>query len=224
MDLADELRSETPPNEGDWLIARRQTAGKGRHGREWFDGSGNFMGSTVVTLRDGDPSPPSLGFASAMAVAHTIDQFIASSVAIRTKWPNDVLLDGGKVSGILLEMVGKQIVIGIGVNLAKAPNLPDRKTTAIADYVDAPELEAFVETFTQSFSSWLNSWRIGGLELILRDFRYSCRYSEDTPIIVHDIDGSRLEGTFVQLEPEDGALRLRLADGSERVIRAGDIS
>ncbi|MEM6476104.1 MAG: biotin--[acetyl-CoA-carboxylase] ligase [Pseudomonadota bacterium] len=218
------LSSGAVPDEGDWIVARRQTAGRGRQGREWFDGSGNFMGSTVVELQTDDPPPPTLGFAAAMSVAHTVDQWIEGAAPIRTKWPNDVLLDGGKVCGILMEMVGKHVVVGIGVNLARAPEIEGRKTAAISDHVTAPSVDDFANKLGASFASWLSSWRIGGLDLILRDFLYSCRYSEGMPLTVHDTDGSRVEGTFAGLEQTDGALRLRLADGSERVIRAGDIS
>lgn len=223
-DMAAALRSAEKPAEGDWLIAHRQSAGKGRQGRQWFDGTGNFMGSTVIDIRKGDPPPASLGFAAALAVAHTVDHWIEGSAPIRTKWPNDVLLDGGKVSGILLEMVGQSLVLGVGVNLSKAPDIAGRQTSAIADFTTPPPVEDFADRFAGSLSSWINSWRIGGLDLILRDFLSSSRYKAGVPITVHDVDGSRTDGTFAGLEQSDGALRLRLADGSERVIRAGDIS
>lgn len=182
------------------------------------------MGSTVVELRSDDPPAPSLGFAAAMSVAHTVDQWIQGAVPIRTKWPNDVLLDGGKVSGILMEMVGKHVVVGIGVNLARAPEISGRKTAAISDHVSAPSVEDFASKLGHSFAGWLSSWRIHGLDLILRDFVYSCGYREGTALTVHDTDGSRIDGFYAGFEQTDGALRLRLADGSERVIRAGDIS
>jgi BirA family biotin operon repressor/biotin-[acetyl-CoA-carboxylase] ligase len=110
------------------------------------------------------------------------------------------------------------------VNLSKAPDIAGRQTSAIADFTAPPSVEGFADRFAGSLSSWINSWRIGGLDLILRDFLYSSRYKEGVPITVHDVDGSRTDGTFAGLEQSDGALRLRLADGSERVIRAGDIS
>ena len=223
-DLAAALRSDNPPGEGDWLVARRPTAGKGRQGRAWFDGAGTFMGSTLVHLSRDDPPAPSIGFAAAMAVAHTIDHWIAGSAPIRTKWPNDVLLDGGKVSGILMEMVGQSVVVGIGVNLAKAPEIAGRRTACIAGFTQPPAIDDFAHRLAGALQSWIHSWRVGGLALILRDFEYSCRYRAGTPLTVHDTDGSSIAGTFAGFDETDGALRLRLADGSERVIRAGDIS
>lgn len=223
-DLALALRSDTPVCEGDWLVTRRQTAGKGRQGREWFDGEGNFMGSSVVELRDGDPLPASLGFVAALAVWDAANAGSRESARLQVKWPNDVLLDGGKLSGILLELVGKWIVVGIGVNLKRAPQLPDRKTSALADLGIDPALEDFAGILTSRFEHWLEQWRKSGLRPLLDTFLARSIHSSGSAVTVHDTDASRITGTFAGLEETDGALRLRLADGSERVIRAGDIS
>lgn len=209
--------------EGQWLVARRQTAGRGRQGREWFDGSGNFMGSTLVTLKEGDPPPATLSFVAALAVFEAADEVLMRSSHPTLKWPNDVLLGGGKLSGILLELVGGHVVVGIGVNLEKAPKLPDRPTAAITDYVPAPGLSYFAEDLAGCFEGRLAEWRFGGLRPILNEFLGYSIHTPGSPVTVHDTDGSRVEGAFDGLEEIDGALRLRLADGSQRVIRAGDI-
>ncbi|MFM7349292.1 MAG: biotin--[acetyl-CoA-carboxylase] ligase, partial [Erythrobacter sp.] len=113
-DLAAALRSGEGWAEGRWLVARRQTAGRGRQGREWFDGAGNFMGSTVVQVApqagDVGPPPASLSFVAALAVRDAAAAVIGEAGSLGLKWPNDVLLDGGKLSGILLEMVRGHIV------------------------------------------------------------------------------------------------------------------
>lgn len=223
-DLAAALRSAEPPQEGDWLVTRRQAAGRGRQGREWFDGAGNFMGSTVVELGKGDPPPASLSFVAAIAVARSIDAALSGACAPVLKWPNDVLLEGGKVSGILLEMVGTSVVVGIGVNLRHAPQLPDRKTATLAQFGSVLEVESFAEMLAKAFAEQLCIWRSSGLGSVLRSFLLKSQHALGSTVTVHDTDGSRMEGTFAGLEETDGALRLRLADGSERVIRAGDIS
>ena len=140
------------------------------------------------------------------------------------KWPNDVLLSGGKLSGILLEMARGHIIVGIGVNLARAPELPDRKTAALAQFAAAPPLEDFAASLAAAFDRRLESWRTYGLGGMLQAFLAHAIHAQGSPVTVHDTDGSVLSGTFAGLEESDGALRLRLADGSERVIRAGDIS
>lgn len=227
-DLAAALRSDDKPVEGTWLVARRQNAGKGRQGREWQDGAGNFMGSTVVEIREGDPAPASLGFVAALSVGQTVNEALGDKCRPKLKWPNDVLLEGGKVSGILLEMVGNHIVVGIGVNLVSAPDLPDRKTASLADYDAATKLEHFAEALSRVFAKYLGAWRSEGrnegLGKVLQAFLHNSDHYTGAPVTVHDTDGSKVEGTFAALETSDGALRLRLADGSERVIRAGDIS
>ena len=223
-DLADELRSANPPREGDWLVALRQSAGKGRHGREWFDGKGNFMGSTVVELREDDPPPATLSFVMALAVHQSVLASVGNLAEVRLKWPNDVLLDGGKVSGILLELVGRSVVMGVGVNIAKAPTLPERKTAAIGDYVAKCTPEGFLASLATHLPRLLSQWRTQPLSDFFAAFEELSIHSLGSPIMVHDTDGSSITGTFAGLDETDGALRLRLADGAERVIRAGDIS
>ncbi|WP_086607635.1 biotin--[acetyl-CoA-carboxylase] ligase [Erythrobacter donghaensis] len=223
-DLAAALRSGEGWAEGHWLVARRQTAGRGRQGREWFDGAGNFMGSTVVAVGEGGPPPATLSFVAALAVRDAAAAALGDDAPLALKWPNDVLLDGGKLSGILLEMVRGHIVVGIGVNLAKAPQVEGRKTAALADVGAPPSLESFAESLAAAFDRRLAGWRTYGLLPTLHAFLGQSLHAQGSPVTVHDTDGSVLSGSFAGLEESDGALRLRLADGSERVIRAGDIS
>ena len=221
-DLASRARAGDA-QEGQWLVARRQIAGKGRQGREWFDGSGNFMGSTIVALRAGDPPPATLSFVAALALYDAVLSLVQSKVEPKLKWPNDLMVEGGKLSGILLEMVGNWVVIGIGVNLAKAPEIPGRRTCAIADYTDAPDVEPFAKKLAAAFEERIQDWRTVGLGETLTEFTICSQHWMGELTTVHDTDGSRIEGAFQGLDETDGALRLRLADGSQRVIRAGDI-
>lgn len=223
-DLAAALRGGEGWPEGQWLVARRQSAGRGRQGRVWFDGAGNFMGSTVVAVGEGSPPPASLGFVAALAVHDAARAVVGGAGRLALKWPNDVLLDGGKLSGILLEMVRGSVIVGIGVNLAHAPQLADRKTAALADRVKAPALEDFAMSLSAHFDRRLEAWRSYGLGPTLRAFLAHSLHAAGSPLTVHDSDGAILSGTFAGLEESDGALRLRLADGTERVIRAGDLA
>ena len=124
---ADLLALGRDAREGDWLVARRQTAGRGRAGRQWEDGAGNFMGSTVVVLRPGDPLPQTLALVAGLATAEAIAAVPRAPDAM-LKWPNDLLVDGAKLAGILLERAGETVVIGIGVNLIRAPAVAGRAT------------------------------------------------------------------------------------------------
>ena len=223
-DYAEALRSGADwAREGVWHVAKRQTAGRGRQGREWFDGSGNFMGSTCVALAPDDPPPASLSFVTALAVYDIVEEALAGAARPEVKWPNDVLIGSAKMSGILLERSGGSVVVGVGVNLAKAPDLPDRKTAAISVFAPRPDLEWFAGRLAERFAKRLANWREQGLSQTLEDFAASSIHEPGSAVSVHDQDGSRINGYFDGLDKTDGALRLRLADGSQRVIRAGDI-
>jgi BirA family transcriptional regulator, biotin operon repressor / biotin---[acetyl-CoA-carboxylase] ligase len=223
-DLAALLRGGEGWAEGAWLVARRQTAGRGRQGREWFDGAGNFMGSTLVVRGEGAPPPATLSFVAALAVRDAAASVLGEDAGLALKWPNDVLLDAGKLSGILLEMVRGTIIVGIGVNLARAPDLPDRRTAAIADVAPPPAPEDFAACLATAFECRLEAWRTYGLGATLHAFQTQSIHVPGSPVTVHDAEGTVIVGSFAGLEESDGALRLRLADGSERVIRAGDVS
>lgn len=207
--------------EGYWLVADRQTAGRGRQGRGWLDAPGNFMGSTVVWLGAQDPAPSTLSFVAAMAAYEAVIGLLGNPRALRLKWPNDLLLGGAKLSGILLERVGNAAVIGVGVNLAAAPGLAERTASHLAALGPAPDRDAFAHGLIASFDRELARWRQFGLEPLFARW-LSAAHPLGSALSVHAGDGARVSGTFDGLEP-DGALRLRLADGTHRVIHAGDV-
>ncbi|MEO0699788.1 MAG: biotin--[acetyl-CoA-carboxylase] ligase, partial [Pseudomonadota bacterium] len=215
-DLAARVR-DGDPRTGEWLVARRQSAGRGRQGREWFDGSGNFMGSTIVALQPSDPPPATLSFVAALAVYEAVSEALGGVTRPSLKWPNDVLIAEAKLAGILLEMVKGHVVVGIGVNLAKAPSLSDRATAALADFGPAPDVDGFARLLALRFVERLQTWRQIGLGQTLSEFQLCSIHSPGAPVKVHDQDGSVVEGVFAGLDEMDGALRLRLADGSQRV-------
>jgi BirA family biotin operon repressor/biotin-[acetyl-CoA-carboxylase] ligase len=207
--------------EGDWLVADRQTGGRGRQGRSWLDAPGNFMGSTVVHLSPQDPPAASLSFVAALAVYETVLPRIANPHELQLKWPNDVLLGGRKFCGLLLERAGTSVVLGIGVNLAEAPAVADRETRTLADYGPPPSRDAFAADLATQFDLELGRWRQYGLDPILTRW-LAAAHPVGSALTVHEPNGQRVSGAFDGLEP-DGALRLRLADGAARVIHAGDV-
>lgn len=221
-DLLARLADGLPAEEGYWLVADRQNAGRGRQGRSWLDGPGNFLGSTAVRLLPQDPPPASLSFVAALAVYEAVLNHVAMPRSLQLKWPNDVLLDGAKLAGILLERSGEAAVIGVGVNLAWAPALPDRSTGHLRRLGPAPERDTFARALASSFDRELDRWRQFGLETILARW-LAAAHPAGAALAVHGGDGTRLAGTFDGLEA-DGALRLRLADGACHVIHAGDVT
>ena len=220
-DLLDILRAGGRVGEGDWLVADRQSAGRGRQGRAWFDGAGNFMGSTVVRLGSGDPAPASFALAAGLAVYEAVVPLLPDPAPLRLKWPNDLTFAGAKLAGILLEREGDTLVVGIGVNLAAAPLIGNRRTIALAALAPAPDRDMFAGTLASSFALELQRWRSYGLDPLSRRWQ-AAAHPPATPLTVAAPGETPFTGIFDGLTGE-GALRLRLADGTTRVMHAGDV-
>jgi BirA family biotin operon repressor/biotin-[acetyl-CoA-carboxylase] ligase len=204
--------------EGDWLVALRQDQGRGRHGRRWETLDGNFFGSALVRLRDGDPPAPALALAAGLALIEAVD-VAAPAVPLSLKWPNDLMSGDAKVAGILLERSGDKVVAGFGVNLAAAPQIEGRKTGSLGAAVTP---QAFAPLLAASFARLLGAWRSATAEAFARAWLERA-HPLGTPLDVHSGPGERIAGSFDGIEP-DGALRLRLAGGSVEVVRAGDVT
>ena len=118
-----------------WVLADRQTAGRGRRGRPWVSDPGNFYGSVALRLGPEAGQAALRSFTAALALAETLDGLGIDPARLSLKWPNDVLLDGQKLAGILLESTNQNgqlaLVIGVGVNLASAPPVTAVEETAV---------------------------------------------------------------------------------------------
>ena len=213
-----DLLADASAGEGDWLIALEQDAGRGRQGREWVGASGNFFGSTLVALRSGDPPAPSLSLAVGLALIEAVETAVPAR-ALMLKWPNDLLLDGAKLAGVLLERSGERIVAGFGVNLAAAPDLPDRMTASLGGAISP---QAFAPLLAGSFARMLGAWRTSEPASLVRAWLERA-HPVGSALAVHSSAEETLSGTFDGIDG-DGALRLRLDDGSVEIVRAGDVS
>ena len=206
--------------DGTWLRAGRQVGGRGRMGRSWESPSGNLYCSTLVRLRAGDPPAHLLALVAANAV-HALVAPLCDGQA-RIKWPNDVLVDGAKIAGILLERAGDAIVVGIGVNLVGHPTGLDRPVTSLAAQgADIAEAGALLDRLAQLFGHWLAIWRAQGLEPVRAHWLLNA-HPTGTAMRVVQPDGETIEGSFDTLD-QQGMLILRLANGDTRAIHAGDI-
>ena len=220
-DLAARLAAGEAVPEGFWLLADRQSAGRGRMGRVWNDGAGNFMGSTVVDLNTHQPPANTLALVAGLAVQAAVSDLVPPPLVPLLKWPNDVLVGAAKLAGILLERVGDHVVMGIGVNLAQAPDVPDRQTVALAAFGPAPDRDAFAISLAGHMAEQLAHWRRYGLAALVSRWQ-SAAHPLGTPLTVSDGANSPLLGKFWGLD-DTGALRLALPDGTCRTIYAGDV-
>lgn len=206
--------------EGMWLRAGRQTGGRGRMGRSWESPAGNLHCSTLVRVHAADPPLHTLALVAANAV-HALLAPLCEGQA-RIKWPNDVLVDGAKIAGILLERSGDAVIIGIGINVTGHPTALDRPVTSLAaqGLADA-DAGALLERLALLFGHWLGIWRAQGLEPVRAHWLVNA-HTAGTPMRVVQPDGDVVEGTFDTLDRQ-GMLILRLANGDARAIHAGDI-
>jgi len=134
----------------EWILARRQTKGRGRRGREWADPVGNFAATLVLFPKDDPASIALRSFVTSLALFDACVAVTGRAEGFALKWPNDVLLNGGKLAGILLESSGRggavrHLSIGIGVNLVQAPSVTEVEATALRPVSLLSETGAQVE-------------------------------------------------------------------------------
>ena len=171
----------------------------------------------MVQLRAEDPAAQTLSLVAGLALIEAIDIAVPAQ-ALMLKWPNDVMLSGKKLAGILLERSGDRVAIGFGVNLASAPALTDRQGASLGGQL-LPQ--AFTPLLAGSFSRLLDAWRQSEPSLLAQAW-LARAHPVGTPLNVHSSADERVAGRFEGIEP-DGALRLTCDDGSIEIVRAGDV-
>lgn len=212
-----------------WIVARRQTEGRGRRGRVWSSETGNLAATLLMTTRKPAAEAAQVTFVAALAVADLLDAFCPAGL-VSIKWPNDVMLDGRKASGILVESGTHEngalwLAVGVGVNLAHAPDDTERPATSMATHLRAdvaypPPPEAAAEVLADAFAAWLNRWETLGFQPVLDAWllRTTGLNGPCTARLGHETVSGVADGVEA-----DGALRLRLGDGTLRRISAGDV-
>ncbi len=201
--------------EATWLRAETQTSGRGRSGRHWVSQPGNLYASTLVRIRPDDPAAPGLALVAGVALEEVASAY-AKSRTLMLKWPNDLLCDWAKLAGILLERERDAVVAGFGVNLAHHPEDIDRPATSLGGVDPA----VFVDDLAEAFARWLRRWRSEGLAPVVA--RWLERAHPLGTALMARVGDAGFEGLFDGLD-DTGSLRLRLADGTSRVIQAGDV-
>jgi BirA family transcriptional regulator, biotin operon repressor / biotin---[acetyl-CoA-carboxylase] ligase len=216
---------------GLWVWAARQTAGKGRAGREWVSAPGNLFASLL--LRPHVPLHTVLQLSLVAGVAaHDALTAVTGEQArrldIRLKWPNDILFGDAKLGGILLESASGSspadptVVIGTGINLSFAPDHLGRSVASLAGAGCPVAPEAAFAALAWATAEWVARWQ-GGLGFDAVRAAWAERAQPvGQPISVH-LGTGRINGTFLGID-EVGALRLSLPGGEERRIMAGDVS
>ncbi len=209
-----------------WIVGAVQTAGRGRHGRTWISPAGNLYASLLLVAPCTPREAPQLGFVAGLALHDAVSTLTGVAPdRLALKWPNDLLLDGAKVAGLLLE--GLQlgagvfgVVTGIGVNLASAP--ADTPYPAAALCSLAPDLGRadLFAALSNTMAERIASWRGQGGFAAIRQAWLARAYGIDTEVAVR-LPGGEVRGVFRGLDV-DGRLELAHKDRIER-IDAGDL-
>ena len=209
-----------------WISAARQTAGRGRRGRTWESPTGNL--AATLFLRPGKPAAEcaQLSFAAAIAACDTLAGF-APAADVKVKWPNDVLADGGKIAGILLESSGAAgetpdyLAIGIGMNLAMHPQGTEFPATSLpALGARVPQPDDVLLPLAAHLARWIEIWRDQGFAPV-RDAWLARAKGLGTRIRARLATGE-MHGIFEGID-EAGALILRDGQGPAQRISAGEV-
>lgn len=209
-----------------WIMAHQQTAGRGRRGRNWVNPNGN-LAATLIYRPDASPADAAKrSFVMAIALFEALNQFVPA-YKLALKWPNDVLLAGGKVAGILLESTGNGgsvdwLSIGVGVNLTSHPEqIHDAAfaPVALSSETEAPDAETFLTHLAAAFVTQEARMARHGFDGIRTQWlKYAARLGE---VITARTTQDDIAGIFDSVD-EDGNLILTTARGT-KVIPAADV-
>jgi len=203
--------------------AQRQTAGKGRQGNQWLSEPGNLFMTVILRPAVTAASSGQLSFLTAVALADTVCEFLPTAVDVGLKWPNDLLLNGRKAAGILLETESAGtapvawVVLGIGVNIAHAPE----QATSLHD-CGAKDIS--VATVLDKLHGHLRTryalWQKDGFEAIRAAWlSYALHIGKTINV---RLPSESFAATFIGIDPA-GALQVKMPDGRERLIASGEV-
>lgn len=211
-------RADRAPS-GTVLVAERQTAGRGRMGRQWHAERGASLTFSFLHRLPQGVAPSGLSLAIGVAIAEALRDLGIDGVAL--KWPNDILRDGRKLGGILIELAASVAVIGVGLNLRLPADLPDdvkAGAAALGRDIDRNELLA---RLLISLQEVLELFGRGGFAA-LRERWLALNAYTDAPVRILAEFSPTLDGRCVGVDT-DGALLLETTDGVRRII-SGDVS
>jgi BirA family biotin operon repressor/biotin-[acetyl-CoA-carboxylase] ligase len=207
-----------------WIVAREQTSGRGRRGREWVSGVGNLTTSLIFRAALTPAAAATLGFVASLAVSEAC-RAVAPGVELSLKWPNDVLASGGKIAGLLLESEVQgdalAIVVGFGVNLASAPEGMPFPAQALHGLGHSVSAQVVFSELTDAWVAYMGLWNGGRGFDAIRNAWLAQAGGIGQAISVRT--GERVESGIFETLDEEGRLVLRLDDGGTRLIAAGDV-
>jgi BirA family biotin operon repressor/biotin-[acetyl-CoA-carboxylase] ligase len=222
-------RAAAGEDSGLWIVADRQSQGRGRSGRSWHSPPGNLYASLLLHLGCPPATAQQLSLVAGVATIEALSALAGDVLAtkrLRLKWPNDILLDGAKLGGILIEsttITMRQIaVVGIGVNLASAPAELGHSATYLGTLGRLPAPDDVVRALVPAVQHWLAIWQEGAEFGAIRSAWLERAGPPGEAIAVNTGTGPTA-GTFLGLD-ETGALLLRNRGGCKLRFTFGDVS
>lgn len=213
-----------------WIMSHEQLAGRGRRGREWVMPAGNFAGTLYLRPKGGVAAAAQLSFVAALALYDALALACGPQARLAIKWPNDVLLNGGKVAGILLESAGtggdaQAVCVGIGVNLAAAPDpglVEPGAVTPVSVRTEtgfAVRPEEFLDLLAPAFARWQAQLDIYGFATIRN--AWLARAARLGETITARTGTTQTQGVFEGID-DSGALILKTPAGRQ-ILPAADV-
>lgn len=230
LDITDSTNQDAKKRAGEadfgplWITAGQQTLGRGRTGRDWISPKGNFYGSHLFPT---DLRPDQRGlysFAAALAVFDTVSE-LCPNADLTLKWPNDVLLGGAKLSGLLLETgqthTQAWVIMGIGINVASYPEGLDYAATSLSSLSgETVTLEKLRIKLVDKIDHWKRTLEISGfrpLRVVWLDRAANVPGKVNVRLPTESFSGEAVD------LGQDGSLHVRLANGTIRQVHAGDV-
>jgi BirA family transcriptional regulator, biotin operon repressor / biotin---[acetyl-CoA-carboxylase] ligase len=210
-----------------WIVADEQTKGRGRSGRHWQSPAGNLYASLVIETGVSASVATQLSLVAGLAVHETVAARLpaAQRPRLRLKWPNDVILGGAKLAGILLESVaspkgkGLAVILGMGINVSHAPLETERAVASLG--LEASAVPQVFASLAAALSEWLKRWDDGRGFASIREAWLGQALSLNESISVN-LNGSAIRGRFRGVDAA-GALQLETRPGVVITVTAGDI-
>lgn len=212
--------------EGTLVWAREQTIGRGRHGRSWASPPGNLYVSLILRPQVPADQATQWSFIAAVALAKALVTLLPPTAHVQHKWPNDILVDGCKIAGILLESAaGSQehvdwLIVGLGVNVDSYPEGGDYDATSLRAHGAKATPQSVLEELCGSTLTWRQRWLNDGFAPV-RAAWLDRAVGVDGPLRV-DVGGETLVGTYLGID-DTGALVLDLPGSGRRLVTAGEV-
>lgn len=213
-----------------WIIADKQTSGRGRKDRFWDSPIGNFMGTYVLSIKGEKRILPQLSFVSALAIHSTITEFRhEDSSEVMLKWPNDIIINNKKCGGILIENIFSKnnlfhtIAIGIGVNLKSSPlHSTFPSGNILQEFNTNIERDEFLNSINKNILKFLSLWDGGSNYKYILNTWKSKAYLLNSKVAVSLPNGDKKEGIFSTID-EEGGLILLNSNGDKEIFYAAEI-